>query len=69
LLDSYPNAIRATYATNPDVLEALWYPWNMALRQSPEFQGLVEDLGLLDFWRVRGFPDLCKEEEGQLVCQ
>ncbi|MCJ7558266.1 MAG: hypothetical protein MUP90_15320 [Gammaproteobacteria bacterium] len=69
LLDSYPDAIRATYASNPDVLEALWYPWNMALRQSPEFQGLVEDLGLLDLWRARGFPDLCREEAGALVCR
>jgi len=69
LLDSYPDAIRANYTSNPDELEALWYPWNARLRQSPEFQGLVEDLGLLELWRTRGFPDLCREEAGALVCR
>lgn len=69
LLESYPDAIRAVQMSSPDELGALWYPWNTPLRQSPEFQGLVEDLGLPELWRSRGFPDLCIEESGVLVCQ
>jgi adenylate cyclase len=68
LLDSYPDAVRASYASTPDEFQGMWYPWNTSLRQSPEFQPLVEELGLLELWRERGFPDLCREEAGKLVC-
>jgi TolB-like protein len=69
LLESFSDSIRARYVSVNDPFTALWYPWNMALRQTPEFQGLMRDVGLLDLWRIRGFPDLCKEDAGQLVCQ
>lgn len=69
LLDSYTDAIRTSYASSPDELEGMWYPWNTKLRQSPQFQPLVDELGLLELWRVRGFPDLCREESGKLACR
>ncbi len=69
LLESYTDSIRKNYASSPDELQGIWYPWNTSLRQSPEFQPLVEELGLLELWRVRGFPDLCREEAGKLVCK
>lgn len=68
LLESYTDTIRTTYVAAPDELQGMWYPWNTALRQSPDFQSLVEELGLMELWRARGFPDLCREESGKLVC-
>lgn len=68
LLESYTDTIRTSYVSAPDELQGMWYPWNTALRQSPDFQAMVEEFGLMDLWRTRGFPDLCREESGKLVC-
>lgn len=69
LLDSYIDTIGRRIPYDPDQALALWLPWNLALRQSGDFQQLAEALGLMDLWRARGFPDLCQEVDGGLRCQ
>jgi len=32
----------------------------MPLRKTERFQSLVRKAGLVDYWRERGWPDLCR---------
>jgi TolB-like protein/Tfp pilus assembly protein PilF len=39
------------------------------LRQHPDFARTMAEIGLLDFWRERGFPSICRETAvGELEC-
>jgi len=53
----------------PIVMEENWYALNgfwdrteeaNALRRSPRFKQMVTNMGLPDFWREHGWPDLCQ---------
>lgn len=43
-------------------LNWLWQPepWSRKARQSDAFQGFAQRLGMLDYWKRYGWPDLCK---------
>jgi TolB-like protein len=43
-------------------LNWLWQPepWARKARQSPAFQGFAKRIGILDYWKKFGWPDLCK---------
>jgi TolB-like protein/Flp pilus assembly protein TadD len=69
LFREYLGGMRADFAANYAVLVSLWNPWNARLRQSGEFQELIRYLGLPDLWQARGWPDLCGERDGEIVCQ
>ena len=69
LLKTYFPLLRERYESDNNPFHVLWNPWNATLRQSPEFQAFMHEVGLLDLWRTRGFPDLCREEAGELICQ
>jgi len=38
----------------------LWAPSFAGLRQLPEYKQFLQDFGLVDLWKARGWPDLCK---------
>ena len=38
----------------------LWDPQYASLRKSQRFKTLVRNAGLVDYWRERGWPDLCR---------
>ena len=40
-----------------------------ALRRDPRFARFVHDIGLVKFWRVNGWPDLCGPAGGEVVCK
>ena len=42
-------------------IQPLWFPDEdkHRLRQMPQFKKLVRDMGLVDYWREAGWPDLC----------
>ncbi len=44
----------------------LWIPLFAKLRTTPEFIGIVERLGMPDYWRAYGFADSC-QAVGQLI--
>jgi tetratricopeptide (TPR) repeat protein len=56
-------------------LDWLWQPdaWSQKVRQSPAFQGFATRIGLVDYWKKYGWPDLCRQlpERGPnaFVCQ
>jgi len=39
----------------------LWAPEYSKLRQMPEFNQLLRDIGLVELWKKRGWPDLCHQ--------
>ncbi|MCF6226931.1 MAG: hypothetical protein L3J22_11615 [Xanthomonadales bacterium] len=47
---------RTTLALNSD----LWIPELTNLRQLPEFKQFLRDIGLVELWKTRGWPDLCQ---------
>jgi TolB-like protein len=40
----------------------LWRP-TVGIRQQPQFESVMTAAGLMDFWRERGWPDLCREND------
>ncbi len=43
-------------------LNWLWQPeaWSHKARQDPSFQGFAKRIGMVDYWKQFGWPDLCK---------
>jgi TolB-like protein/tetratricopeptide (TPR) repeat protein len=43
-------------------LNWLWQPedWSRKARQYPAFQGFAKRMGLVDYWKKYGWPDVCK---------
>jgi hypothetical protein len=37
----------------------IWYPVMKEVRQLPRFKELMREIGLVDFWKEFGWPDLC----------
>jgi TolB-like protein len=60
LLD-YPE--RAMQAGEP--VFAVWFSRNYApARKTERFKALVREAGLVDYWKARGWPDLCRPTTG-----
>jgi TolB-like protein/cytochrome c-type biogenesis protein CcmH/NrfG len=55
--------------------ESKWYPqdlWDPMLApswQQPGFKDLVRDIGLVDYWRKYGWPDVCQPEGDDFRCK
>jgi hypothetical protein len=38
----------------------LWYPQLQAVRQLPEFKGLLREIGIVAHWQEYGWPEICR---------
>ncbi len=47
----------------------LWRDDMAPFRQDPRFAELVTELGLLDYWREHGWPDVCQPAGDSLICE
>jgi TolB-like protein len=47
----------------------VWRAQAGPMRASPEFQEIVTRLGLIDYWRATGWPDLCQPEGDGIACR
>ena len=59
--------------TDTDVLRGntihLFYPEMAAVRQDPRFWRMVDDIGLVDFWRsYERWPDFCSDRRVPVNC-
>jgi len=41
-------------------LGRVWWPMPSSVRKTERFKTLVRNAGLVDYWKARGWPDLCK---------
>src|SRR5262249_4822890 len=47
----------------------IWHPSNAAARRSEQFKRVVRKIGLVDWWRVKGWPPQCHPTTGDdFVC-
>jgi hypothetical protein len=43
---------------------ALWLPEYAPLRKTERFKAFMRKSGLVDYWRAKGWPDLCHPTTG-----
>jgi hypothetical protein len=66
VLDFYERSLRLGYATQ---LSNTWAPLWAEARRTQRFKQVLRDYGLVDYWRARGWPDLCVPQgETDFVC-
>lgn len=53
-------------ATPPSWL--FWGPEFQRYRQSPQFREFIERSGTLDYWRAKGFPEMCRAVADSFEC-
>jgi adenylate cyclase len=59
VLEFYEDEVRADYF-QPISTTWFWHPTYAAVRATPRFRTLARDLGLVDYWRARGWPPQCR---------
>jgi TolB-like protein len=47
----------------------LWRPDIAPFRQDPRFAKFVAELGMVDYWREYGWPDVCQPEGDSVICE
>lgn len=57
--------IRADALRAPLNIQPLWSPVMRDARRTQAFEDLVEEMGLVEFWRARGWPTLCRPLAGE----
>jgi len=56
-LDFYEGTVGAGFRLG---MSQLWHRSYAPLRKTERFKALVRANGLVDYWRARGWPDLCR---------
>jgi TolB-like protein/DNA-binding SARP family transcriptional activator len=55
---------------DPIDISVLWHPTYATVRKMERFKTLVRQLGLIDYWRERGWPSFCRPTTGDdFVCE
>ncbi|TDJ31379.1 MAG: tetratricopeptide repeat protein [Gammaproteobacteria bacterium] len=72
LLDMPGEAL--DYLERAAAMEQVWWPpywWKPAVdvRRDPRFVPIIEEAGLVDYWREYGWPESCRETNGQVTCE
>ncbi len=63
-----PDLVLKTFVRTAD-LWVFWYPLFDDVRGRPEFNLLVRELGLVDYWRANGWNDFCEPTSGEsFIC-
>ncbi len=56
----YPERVHDTGVGLPALLRFLFDPVSAQLRKTERFKSLVRNMGLVEYWRERGWPDMCR---------
>src|SRR5262245_19771353 len=68
-LMDFPERTRAIGFPGSTANYKLWFPENAPLRKTGPFKAYVRACGMVDYWRARGWPDLCRPvSEDDFVC-
>jgi len=63
VLEFYEDEVRAGYF-QPISTTWFWHPTYAAVRKTERFKTLARDLGLVEYWRARGWPAQCRPLSG-----
>jgi hypothetical protein len=51
-------------------ISLMWHPTYASLRKTARFKEIVRDMGLVTYWRERGWPSFCRPTSGDdFACQ
>src|SRR5262249_16631335 len=56
----YPERLVALDWADIQGLRTVWVPAFANLRKTERFKALMRNFGLVDYWKARGWPDLCR---------
>ena len=59
VLEFYEDEVRGDYF-QPISATWFWHPTYAAVRKTARFKQVAGDLGLVDYWRARGWPAQCR---------
>ena len=58
-LDAPERSVEIGYA-NDGTVRALWDPLYAPVRKTERFKAFARATGYVDYWRAKGWPDLCR---------
>jgi tetratricopeptide (TPR) repeat protein len=61
VLEYYEDEVKAGYF-QPISATWFWHPTYAPVRHTARFRTVVRDLGLVDYWRARGWPAACRPD-------
>jgi hypothetical protein len=59
VLDTYERNVEAGWMNNAQWV-VLWHSSYAPARKTDRFKALVRNGGMVDYWRAKGWPDLCR---------
>ena len=64
-LGSFEEADQIGYGCQfGDLLGLVWHPSYAPARKTERFKKLMRDVGNVDYWRVKGWPEFCHAATG-----
>jgi hypothetical protein len=54
------NAMERAVSLEATPLNFIWAPVLQEVRQLPRFKEFIKEIGLVDYWKEFGWPDLCR---------
>ena len=68
ILDFHDGSVAAGYSV-PGTTAWLWHPSYAPVRKTERFKAFVQSAGLVDYWRVKGWPEFCRPmADDDFVC-
>lgn len=52
-----------------NTMNHIWMPNMRSFRQDSRFAPLMDDMGLISYWQLYGWPDTCHSADEILVCE
>jgi hypothetical protein len=59
---------RTVFSGDFRTLRFLWLRDGQKMRAHPRFRPFVEKIGLVDYWRKSGWPDICRPVGESFTC-
>ncbi len=54
------EAMEKHFSIDYSRISFIWFPVMREVRQTPRFKELINEIGLVDYWKEYGWPDLCR---------